>query len=64
MRYRVVEKHSRNLPFIDVAVALIRERAEGVTASDNTRVVDAGVTRPLKYGVYRDEFDGVMRPEE
>jgi hypothetical protein len=45
-------------------VLLIRERAEGVTASDNTRLADAGVTRPLEYGVYRVEFDGVMRPEE
>lgn len=43
---------------------MIRERAEGVTASDNTRVADAGVTRPLEYGVYRVKFDGVMRPEE
>jgi hypothetical protein len=64
MRYRVLEKHSKNLPFIDVAVVLIRERAEGVTASNNTRDADAGVTRPLEYGVYRVEFDGVMRPEE
>jgi hypothetical protein len=64
MRYRAVENHSKNLPFIDVAVLLILERAEGVTASDNIRVADAGVTRPLEYGVYRVEFDGVMRPEE
>jgi len=60
MRYTAVEKHSKDLPFI----VLIRERAEGVTASDNIRVADAGVTRPLEYGVYRVEFDGVMRPEE
>jgi hypothetical protein len=59
MRHRVVESHSKDLPL----VVLIRERAEGVTASNNTRVVDAGVTRPLEYGVYRVE-DGVMRPEE
>jgi hypothetical protein len=64
MRYKVVETHSKDLPFIDVAVLLIRERAEGVTASGNTRLVDAGVTRPLEYGVYRIEFEGVMRPEE
>ena len=59
MRHRVVENHSKDLPL----VVLIRERAEGVTASNNTRVVVAGVTRPLEYGVYRVE-DGVMRPEE
>lgn len=64
MRYRVAEKHSEDLPFIGVAVVLIRERAEGVTASENTRFADAGVTRPLEYGVYRVEFDGVIRPEE
>ena len=49
---------------MDVAVVLVRERAEGVTASSNTRVEDAGVIRPLEYGVYRVAFDGVMRPEE
>jgi len=64
MCYRVGENHSKDLPLIDVAVILILERAEGVTASGNTRVADAGVTRPLEYGVYRVEFDGVMRPEE
>jgi hypothetical protein len=64
MRYKVAEGHSKDLPFIDVAVLLIRERAEGVTASGNTRVAYAGVTRPLEYGVCRAEFDGVMRPEE
>ena len=47
-----------------VVAVLIRGRADGVTASDGTRDVDeAGVTRPLEYGVYRAEFDGVMRPE-
>lgn len=59
-----MENHSTDLPFIDVAVLLIRERAEGVTASGNARVAYAGVTRPLEYGVYRVKFDGVMRPEE
>lgn len=57
-------KYSEDLPFICVAVVLFRERADGVTASENTRLADAGVTRPLEYGVYRIEFDGVMRPEE
>lgn len=48
-----------------VVAVLIRGRAEGVTASGNVRDVDeAGVTRPLEYGVYRAEFDGVTRPEE
>jgi hypothetical protein len=64
MSYRVVKKHSSGLPFKEVAVVLIRGRAEGVTASGSTRDVEAGVTRPLEYGVYRVEFDGVMRPEE
>jgi len=64
MSYRVTEKHSRGLPCKDVAVVLIRGRAEGVTASGSTRDVEAGVTRPLEYGVCRVEFDGVMRPEE
>lgn len=63
MSYRVAEKHSGGLPFNDVAVVLIRGRAEGVMASSSTRDVEAGVTRPLEYGVYRVEFDGVMRPE-
>ncbi len=53
------------LPLKGVVAVLIRGRAEGVTASDSTRDADeAGVTRPLEYGVYRVEFDGVMRPEE
>jgi hypothetical protein len=64
MSYRNVERHSGGIPFKDVAVVLIRGRAEGVTASSSTRDVEAGVTRPLEYGVYRVEFDGVMRPEE
>jgi hypothetical protein len=66
MRHRVVETHLylKDLPFIDIATLLTRERAEGVTASGNTRAADAGVTRPLEYGVYRVEFDGVMCPEE
>ena len=64
MCYRVVGRQSKDLPFIDDAVVLFRERAEGVTASENIRAVDAGVTRPLEYGVYRVGFDGVIRPEE
>jgi hypothetical protein len=64
MSYRTTEKHSRGLPCKGVAVVLIRGRAEGVTASDSTRDVEAGVTRPLAYGIYRVEFDGVMRPKE
>lgn len=60
----MVVNHLKDLPFIDVVVVLVRERAEGVTASSNTRVADAGVTRPLEYGVYRVAFDGVMRPDE
>lgn len=52
-------------PLKGVVTVLIRGRAEGVTASGSARDVDeAGVTRPLEYGVYRAEFDGVMRPEE
>ena len=62
--YQVVENHSRRLPLKDVAEALIRGRAEGVTASSSTRDVEAGVTRPLEYGANRVEFDGVTRPEE
>lgn len=64
MSYRNVVRHSRGIPFMDVVVVLVRGRAEGVTASINTRDEEAGVTRPLEYGVYRVEFDGVMRPEE
>jgi hypothetical protein len=65
MSYLSAAKRSRYLPLKDVAAVLIRGRAEGVTASSNARDVDeAGVTRPLEYGVYRAEFDGVMRPEE
>lgn len=52
-------------PLKGVVAVLIRGRAEGVTASDSMIDVDeAGVTRPLEYGVCRAEFDGVMRPEE
>jgi hypothetical protein len=48
-----------------VVAVLIRGRAEGVTASASARDVDeAGVTRPLEYGVYRAECDGVTCPEE
>lgn len=48
-----------------VVAVLIRGRAEGVTASGCTKDVDeAGVIRPLEYGAYRVEFDGVTRPEE
>ena len=47
-----------------VVAVLIRGRAEGVTASGWTKDVDeAGVIRPLEYGAYRVEFDGVTRPE-
>jgi len=63
--HRVAEKDSGDLPLKGVVAVLIRGRAEGVTASDCTRDVDeAGVTRPLEYGAYRVEFDGVMRPAE
>ena len=65
MSNRVVGRGFMDVPLKGVVTVLIRGRAEGVTASGCTRDVDeAGVTRPLEYGAYRVEFDGVMCPEE
>lgn len=65
MSHRMAGRGSGYLPLKGVVTVLIRGRAEGVTASGRTRDVDeAGVTRPLEYGAYRVEFDGVMRPVE
>jgi hypothetical protein len=65
MSHCVAKKDSMHLPLKGVVAVLIRGRADGVTASGGTRdVAEAGVTRPLEYGVYRVEFDGVIRPEE